>query len=505
MKKITKKAKKAHAEEPKIAEEGNNENEAGDSTYFSKTKFSTLKISSNLQKGIEQMGFETMTPIQAKSIPRLLDGRDLLGTAKTGSGKTLAFLIPAFELLAKKEFNLQKGTGVLIISPTRELSTQIFDVATEVSQFLPYSTGLVIGGVNRKVESDKLTNGLNLLVATPGRLLDHLQNSKLFVYKNLAMLIIDEADRILQIGFEDEMNAIMHLLPKTRQSALFSATTSSKVSDLAKLSLKDPLLVQVADNTEATVTGLEQGYVVCSPEHRFLLLYTFLKKYTAKGQKIMVFFSTCNSTKFHDEIFNYINLPVSCIHGKKKQAARMMQYYEFCKAKEGVLLCTDVAARGLDIPQVDWIIQFDPPDDPKEYIHRVGRTARGADGKGKALLFLLPEELEFCNYLKAAKAYLKEYEFPTSKLQHSVQSDFQKIIENNYHLHCSARDAYKAYMSAYVAHSLRDCFDAKKLDVGMLGKSFGLSEVPYVELNLSLRNKQGKRTKRKLAAGASFF
>ncbi|CDJ53708.1 ATP-dependent RNA helicase, putative [Eimeria brunetti] len=349
--------------------------------FFSDVLFETLDICEPVKNALKEMKMEKLTEIQAKAIPRLLEGKDVLGAAKTGSGKTLAFLVPALELLYAVKFLPRNGAGVIILSPTRELSLQIYEVALDLARFLPQTIGLVMGGANRKHEADKLSKGVNVLVATPGRLLDHMQNTRGFVYKNLLSLVIDEADRILEIGFEEEVNAILSLLPKQRQTCLFSATQTAKVADLARLSLKKPVLVQV-QNSVATVAGLQQGYVICPAEQRFLLLFTFLKK--NKDKKIMVFFSSCMSVRFHDELFNYIDLPTTCIHGKKKQAARMTTYYEFCEAEKGILLCTDVAARGLDIPKVDWIVQVDPPDDPREYIHRVGRTARGAGGRDAA-------------------------------------------------------------------------------------------------------------------------
>jgi ATP-dependent RNA helicase DDX18/HAS1 len=371
-----------------------------------RTSFASLKdiVSEKTLKVIsEEMKFTEMTEIQHKSIRPLLEGRDVLGAAKTGSGKTLAFLIPAVELLYKMSFTPRNGTGVLVISPTRELSLQTYGVAKELLQYHSHTYGIVMGGANRKAEVDKLQRGVNLLIATPGRLLDHLQNTPGFLHKNLHCLIIDEADRILEIGFEEEMKQIIRLLPKKRQTVLFSATQTKSVEDLASLSLKrSPLYVGVDDDkATATVEGLQQGYIVCPSEQRFLLLFTFLKK--NRDKKVMVFLSSCNSVKFHSELLNYIDIPVLDIHGKQKQHKRTSTFFEFCQADSGILLCTDVAARGLDIPEVDWIVQYDPPDDPKEYIHRVGRTARGQGGKGYALLFLLPEELTFLRYLKQAK------------------------------------------------------------------------------------------------------
>ena len=337
--------------------------------------------------------------------------------------------------------------------------------------------GIVMGGATRRAEADRLVKGVNLIVATPGRLLDHLevgsnlllsfttshpflyQNTKGFVFRNLKALVIDEADRILEIGFEEEMKKIINILPnglhtamycvpsesfdvrlllEDRQSMLFSATQTNKVTDLARISLRPgPLQIDVdKEESTSTVSTLTQGYVVCPSDRRFLLLFTFLKKNMKK--KIVVFFSSCNSVKYHGELLNYIDVPVLDLHvsapspyrlcselrrisqGKQKQQKRTTTFFEFCNAETGTLLCTDVAARGLDIPCVDWIVQYDPPDDPRDYIHRVGRTAR-AGKVGKSLLFLLESELGFLRYLKESKVPLNEYSFPVDKVA-NVQS-----------------------------------------------------------------------------------
>ena len=320
------------------------------------------------------------------------------------------------------------------MSPTRELALQIFGVARELMAHHSQTYGIVIGGANRRAEADKLMKGVNLLIATPGRLLDHLQNTQGFIFKNLKTLIIDEADRILEVGFEDEMRQIVKILPKEeRQTMLFSATQTTKVEDLARISLRPgPLYINVDHRKEhSTVAGLEQGYVLCEADKRFLLLFSFLKRNLKK--KIIVFFSSCACVKYHAELLNYIDLPVLELHGKQKQQKRTNTFFEFCNAKQGTLICTDVAARGLDIPAVDWIIQFDPPDDPRDYIHRVGRTARGADGKGRSLMFLQPSEVGFLKHLKEARVPVVEFEFPASKIV-NVQSQLEKLIGQNYYL-----------------------------------------------------------------------
>ncbi|CAH0553443.1 unnamed protein product [Brassicogethes aeneus] len=472
---------------------------------LSSCTFTSLKekVCENTLKAIEDMGFETMTEIQARSIPPLLEGRDLVGAAKTGSGKTLAFLIPAVELVYKLKFMPRNGTGVIIISPTRELSMQTFGVLKELMKYHHHTYGLVMGGTARQTEAQKLGKGINILVATPGRLLDHLQNTPDFLYKNLQCLVIDEADRILDIGFEEEMKQIINLLPKRRQTMLFSATQSKKTEALTSLALKkEPVYVGVDDlKDEATVSGLEQGYVVCPSEKRLLVLFTFLKKNRKK--KVMVFFSSCMAVKFHHELFNYIDLPVMCIHGKQKQTKRTTTFFQFCNAESGILLCTDVAARGLDIPAVDWIVQFDPPDDPKEYIHRVGRTARGEGSSGHALLILRPEELGFLRYLKQAKVPLNEFEFSWSKIA-DIQLQLENLMGKNYFLNMSGKEAFKAYVRAYDSHHLKTIFDVSTLDLAKVGQSFGFKVPPAVDLKVSAK-KAERPAKRNGGGGFGYY
>ncbi|KAB8278998.1 ATP-dependent RNA helicase has1, partial [Aspergillus minisclerotigenes] len=455
-------------------------------------KFTELGLSEKTMKGIEGMGFETMTEVQRRTIPPLLAGRDVLGAAKTGSGKTLSFLIPAIEMLSALRFKPRNGTGAIIVSPTRELALQIFGQVRELLAHHSQTYGIVIGGANRRAEAEKLMKGVNLLVATPGRLLDHLQNTQGFVFKNLRTLIIDEADRILEVGFEDEMRQIAKILPsENRQTMLFSATQTTKVEDLARISLRPgPLYINVDHRKEhSTVEGLEQGYVICEADKRFLLLFSFLKRNLKK--KIIVFLSSCNSVKYYGELLNYIDLPVLDLHGKQKQQKRTNTFFEFCNAKQGTLICTDVAARGLDIPAVDWIIQFDPPDDPRDYIHRVGRTARGSNGKGRSLMFLQPSEVGFLKHLKEARVPVVEFDFPTQKIV-NVQSQLEKLIGQNYYLNKSAKEGYRSYLQAYASHSLRSVFDVHKLDLVKVSKGFGFSTPPRIDIQLgsSLKDKQ---------------
>ena len=463
---------------------------ASESGIFSESLFSDLDISPQLKSALSSQGFTKLTWVQDKGIPPALRGHDILGSAKTGSGKTLAFLIPAINLLQRASFARNQGTGVIVITPTRELALQIYNIAKELLAGMTHSHGVIMGGTNMKTETLKLSKHVSLLVATPGRLLDHMLNTKNFLYSNLMCLIIDEADAILKQGFEDEMNQILKMFNKERQTMLYSATQTKKVEDLCRVSLKQPVLVGIDSNLSvATVSGLEQAYVVVEPDKKFLLLFTFLKKNT--GKKMMVFFNSCNSVKFHHDLLNYVDVKVLHIHGKQKQQKRTTTFYEFCRSEEGVLLCTNVAARGLDIPAVDWIVQYDPPDEPDEYIHRVGRTAR-VEKKGKALLFLIPQELGFLRYLKRAKVPLNEFEYAENKLA-NIQTQFERLIEKNYYLHSAARDGYRSYLMAYSSHHHKEIFDVGELDLQKVARSFGLTVPPMVSLNVKISGKGSRK------------
>ncbi|GER26184.1 ATP-dependent RNA helicase has1 [Striga asiatica] len=425
------------------------------SGIMSAETFSSLSISGPTKNAIKDMGFQYMTQIQARAISPLLEGKDVLGAARTGSGKTLAFLIPAVELLYNVNFAPRNGTGVIVICPTRELAMQpsslwckqTHAVAKDLLKYHSQTVGLVIGGSARKAEAGLLSKGVNLLVATPGRLLDHLQNTKGFMYKNLKCLMIDEADRILEANFEEEMKQIIKILPKVltysqamayglaRQTALFSATQTKKVEDLARLSFEtSPVYIDVDDGRKkVTNDGLKQGYCVVPTAQRFLLLYAFLKRNLSK--KVMVFFSSRMSVKFHAELLRYIQIDCLDIYGKQKQQKRTSAFFDFCKAEKGILLCTNVAARGLDIPNV------------------------------------------------AAKVPLKEYEFDQKKLP-NVQSHLERLVSNNYYLNKSAKDAYKSYLESYKGHSTKDIFNIHRLDLQAVAASFCIHNPPKVNLNM---------------------
>lgn len=460
----------------------------------------SLECSDKVKEAIGAFGFERMTEVQAQCIPLLLQGKDVVAGAKTGSGKTLAFLIPALELVYKTGLKPRNGTGIVIICPVRELAIQCYGVLRDLMETRFTQTyGICIGGANKHSEAQKLRKGVNILVATPGRLLDHLQSTP-FKFETALALIIDEADRILEVGFEEDLKRILKILPSKRQTMLFSATQTEKIEDLISLSFRTrPSFINVdKDATVATADRIQQGYVVIGQEKKFLLLYSFLKRNRKK--KIIVFFSTCRAVKFYSELCNYIDLPVLELHGQLKQKKRTTTFFEFINLDKGVMFCTNVAARGLDIPAVDWIMQFDPCDDAKEYIHRVGRTARGLKSKGKALLYLLPEELGYLTELRNLRVPLQEYKFPPNKVA-NVQTKLEEVVNKVFHLHKSAREAYQSFLQCY-SQMKKPIFDVYELNLVAVAKSFGFSVPPNIMIKgVSLKgakknNKKKKKQKR---------
>uniref|UniRef100_A0A8H7N504 ATP-dependent RNA helicase n=1 Tax=Bionectria ochroleuca TaxID=29856 RepID=A0A8H7N504_BIOOC len=312
--------------------------------------FSDLPLSQPTTSGLKASHFTTLTDIQAGAIPLALKNNDILGAAKTGSGKTLAFILPVLEKLYRAQWTEFDGLGALIISPTRELAVQIFEVLRKVGRYHAFSAGLVIGGKSLKEEAERLTR-MNILVCTPGRMLQHLDQTAGFDADNLQILVLDEADRIMDMGFQRDVDALVEHLPKSRQTLMFSATQSKKVSDLARLSLKEPEYVSVHESAaSSTPSNLQQHYIVTPLHEKIDTLYGFIK--ANLKSKIVVFLSSGKQVRFVYESFRHLQpgIPLLHLHGRQKQLARLEITSRFTSAKNSCLFATDVVAREYRFP-----------------------------------------------------------------------------------------------------------------------------------------------------------
>ncbi|KAJ3444055.1 atp-dependent RNA helicase ddx10-related [Anaeramoeba flamelloides] len=463
--------------------------------YVKETKFSQLPISALTKRALRENNFIHMTPIQRATIPHSFVGRDIMGEAVTGSGKTLSFLIPILELLYRNQWTINDTLGALIITPTRELAIQIFDVLRLIGKYHSFSAGIVFGGKNFEEES-KAIGRMNILVSTPGRLLQHMDESPDFQYENLKMLVLDEADLILDMGFQKTLTAILDNLPNNIQTLLFSATQKQSLKNLVRLKLKKPEYISVDDKaTTATPTNLVQCYVTCPLENKIKLCYSFIKTHLKK--KILIFFSSSKEVRFVYELFRKLNpgIQLLSLYGRMKQHNRIKIFYTFKEEKHVVLLSTDLAARGLDFPFVDWVIQFDCPDDVQGYIHRAGRTAR-YQSNGNGLLLLSPTEIKMVELLKNAKIPIQEIEIKESKMIpidgtiRSIMSKFPKM--KNY-----AKGAFVSYIRSTYLKSNKEVFDVNKLPLEEFSKSMGLLSLPKIKF-ISKKALQGKNTNYKL-------
>ena len=332
--------------------------------------FSDLPLSPETLQGLQEAEFTEPTEIQRESIGLALQGRDILGAAKTGSGKTLAFLVPILERLWGARWGRGDGAGALVITPTRELAYQIFESLRLLGKHHDFSAGLVIGGKDLKFEWSRVAD-CNILICTPGRLLQHLDQNPSFSVDSLQMLVLDEADRCLDLGFSSALDSILAALPRERQTLLYSATQTRSITALARLSLTSPVLVSVHEHAAAaTPDSLRQSYIVTEAEHKLNILWSFVKAHRRK--KIVVFLASCKQTKYYHEVFQRLKpgVSVSALYGSLHQLRRMAVYDQFCAKQHAVLFATDIAARGLDFPNVDWVLQLDCPEDATTYTHR---------------------------------------------------------------------------------------------------------------------------------------
>ncbi|GAM19591.1 hypothetical protein SAMD00019534_027660 [Acytostelium subglobosum LB1] len=561
--------------------------EIDSSEVFSKGHFGDLELCAALTDNLTgHMQLKQPTHIQSASIPHILKKKDVMVKAQTGSGKTLAYMIPVVQELSIRPQRISRAEGCycIIVAPTRELALQIFEVLQKLLKpFHWIVPGLIMGGESRDSEKARLRKGISILVATPGRLLDHLKMTQSFMVQNAQWLVLDEADRLLDLGFEKSINDIITIMNQKqqtrdkRQNILVSATLSEGINRLASLSLVDPVYVSVEGQLHTDENGqlkeegyvapkqLDQYYVEVESKERLVSLVAFLKWKTTSSlmsggaSKIIIFFSSCDSVEFHHYLFSNVKLDADRsgqnaqkansifkdggtvvdkdgtvkkdeikklplfaatlykLHGDIEQKQRTDTFLNFKKAKEGILLTTDVAARGLDLPEVNWIVQYDPCSDTKEYIHRIGRTAR-LGHTGSALIFLTPSERKYIMHLNKYNIEPTEMNVTTilQSLYHTTEGQLKKTIKSTqlesqvhdlqltmerYVLEDEkgtelARSAYQSSLRAYATHKtlLKSVFHIGSLHLGHVSKSFALRETPS-ELN-KITAKQDKVAKK---------
>ncbi|OGM49177.1 ATP-dependent RNA helicase dbp4 [Aspergillus bombycis] len=460
--------------------------------------FSDLPLSEPTASGLASSHFKTLTDIQSRAIGHALKGRDILGAAKTGSGKTLAFLIPVLENLYRKQWSEHDGLGALILSPTRELAIQIFEVLRKIGRYHTFSAGLIIGGKSLKEEQERLGR-MNILVCTPGRMLQHLDQTAQFDVFNLQMLVLDEADRILDMGFQKTVDAIVGHLPKERQTLLFSATQTKKVSDLARLSLQDPEYVAVHEAaSSATPSTLQQHYVVTPLSQKLDVLWSFIR--SNLKAKTIVFLSSGKQVRFVYESFRHLQpgIPLMHLHGRQKQGGRLDITAKFSQAKHAVLFSTDITARGLDFPAVDWVIQMDCPEDADTYIHRVGRTAR-YERDGRAVLFLDPsEESGMLKRLEQKKVPVERINIKANK-QQSVKDQLQNMCFKDPELKYLGQKAFISYVKSVYVQKDKEVFKLKELKLDDFASSLGLPGAPRIKFIKGDDTKERKNASRATA------
>lgn len=350
--------------------------------------FRSLGLSPNLMKALAELNYEQPYPIQTEAIPAILKGKDILGIAPTGSGKTASFALPILHQFQKQAASKNRHIAALILVPTRELAIQVNEVFNSFTRILPerIKTLAVYGGVSINPQMIKL-QGVEILVATPGRLLE-LVESKAVHLSELKVLVLDEADKMLNLGFKEEMNKIFSFLPKKRQNLLFSATLSEDVNNINEILLRDPAIIKI-EVEENTLDLISQLAYFVSEERKGPLL-RYLIKHNGM-QQVLVFTSSVFKADLVADKLRINGIKASAIHSKKSQGAREEALNKFKSGKLRVLVATDLMARGIDIKFLPHVINYELPRSPKDYIHRIGRTGR-AESPGEAISLIVPDD-----------------------------------------------------------------------------------------------------------------
>jgi len=527
---------------------------------FSAKLFDQLSLDPHLVKNLSELGITTLTNIQCKALPIIMGGKDALVKSQTGSGKTLTYALPILQDLGSMlpKINRASGCFALVIVPTRELAVQTFEWFQKlVKAFIWVVPCLLVGGENRKTEKARVRKGVNIIISTPGRMVDHLEKTENFKLDKVKWVVLDEADRMLELGYEREVTKVLTALQEKnlikRQTILLSATLTTGIQQLSELSLRHPTYVDGASDDSnkeekdlVTPENLKQTFLLVPAKLRLVALGAFVlwKCGQSKDKKMLVFLPTQDMVDFYlrfleiillgdtsessdeddleeDEMTEEAKLVMNSrgdkeetkkkspglqpgvkllkLHGNMKQADRLKVFQDFRSSSSGVMLCTDVAARGLDLPQVDWIVQFTAPISVSDYVHRVGRTAR-IGAKGSSVIFLLPSEAGFVNNLEQAKIPLAEMTLDQvlSRLikvvgglngKHpscmeeaatSLQMRMEEEVTRDKELHQLACQAYVSFVRSYASYprEAREVFCFKELHLGHCAKSFALRDPP---------------------------
>lgn len=448
-----------------------------------------------IRTGLDVMGFETMTPVQASTIPMLAGNKDVVVDSVTGSGKTAAFVIPVLEKVVKEEANTSKFKKAhfhsLIIAPTRELSRQIESVVLSFlehypSDLFPIKCQLLVGTNEATVRDDVsnfLRNRPQILIGTPGRVLDFLQMPAVKT-SACSMVVMDEADRLLDMSFIKDTEKILRLLPKQRRTGLFSATMRSAGSDIFKTGLRNPVRITVNSKNQAP-SSLKLNYCVVNPAEKLQLLVSILNNY--KFKKCIVYFPTCVSVSYFYSFIQYLGkrnilvneVEIFSLHGKLQTSARTKTLTAFTDSlSNSVLFTTDVAARGIDIPDVDLVIQLDPPTNTDMFMHRCGRTGR-ANRVGKAITFLNEgREEDFIPFMQVKNVELEELDLEVKGITTNFYEDFRNWILEDRDRFDKGVKAYVAFIKYYSNHSATSIFRLQSLDYVGIAKLYGLFRLP---------------------------
>nr|XP_033503029.1 ATP-dependent RNA helicase DDX55 [Epinephelus lanceolatus] len=448
-----------------------------------------VKLNDGILQTLREVKFPYMTPVQSACIPLFMSNKDVAAEAVTGRGKTLAFVIPIIELLLKREEKLKKmQVGALVITPTRELALQISEVMEQFLQKFPQFTQiLLIGGSNPIEDVEKFKEkGANIVIATPGRLEDMFRRKSdgldlASSVKSLDVLVLDEADRLLDMGFEASLNTILGYLPKQRRTGLFSATQTQELEKLVRAGLRNPVRITVKEKgvaataVQKTPSRLSNYYTMCRSEDKFNNLVAFLRQ--RKQEKHLVFFSTCACVEYYGRALETLikKVTVCCIHGKMKNKRNKI-FADFRALKSGILVCTDVMARGIDIPDVNWVLQYDPPSSASAFVHRCGRTAR-IGNQGNALVFLLPMEESYVSFLSINQKCPLEKMVLTGEVV-DVLPKVQAMALADRAMFDRGMRAFVSYVQAYAKHECSLIFRIKDLDFASLARGFALLRLP---------------------------